>query len=82
MLQAWGLRGFFRSLDREYPQVLTRLVELDQAADEDQIAQTVTAELQDGDDQPVVLAGEQRLVPRLAPAPARRSRAHRRGPGR
>ncbi|WP_394617227.1 SDR family NAD(P)-dependent oxidoreductase [Lentzea sp. JNUCC 0626] len=66
--QTWGLRGFFRSLEREYPLTLTRVIELDQVTDVDQIAETVISELQDGNDAPVVLAGEQRLVPRLVPA--------------
>jgi acyl transferase domain-containing protein/NAD(P)H-dependent flavin oxidoreductase YrpB (nitropropane dioxygenase family)/NAD(P)-dependent dehydrogenase (short-subunit alcohol dehydrogenase family) len=67
--QSWGLRGFFRSLDREYPQTLTRLIEIDAATDEDRIAEAVTTELQDSDGGPVVLVDERRRVPNLVPAP-------------
>jgi acyl transferase domain-containing protein len=67
-VQAWGLSGFFRSLDREYPQVLTRLVELDRA-DEETVAEAVTAELQIAESGPVVVHGAERRIPRLVAAP-------------
>ncbi|WP_370645391.1 SDR family NAD(P)-dependent oxidoreductase [Pseudonocardia sp. DSM 110487] len=67
--RAWGLSGFFRSLDREYPQVLTRLIELDAATEGERVAEVVTAELQTAEGGPVVVHGAQRRAPRLVAAP-------------
>ncbi|MGW5715237.1 SDR family NAD(P)-dependent oxidoreductase [Amycolatopsis sp. NPDC003865] len=65
--RAWGLRGFFRSLAREYPDVLTRLVELTGAPDEGEIAEMVTGELQTHEGGPVVCYTPQRQVPKTTP---------------
>ncbi|HWC82849.1 MAG TPA: SDR family oxidoreductase [Pseudonocardiaceae bacterium] len=63
--QSWGMRGFFRSLHKEYPGVLTRLIEV---TDAQGLAEVVTDELAHNTDEPVVLRGAQRRVPRLVRA--------------
>jgi acyl transferase domain-containing protein/NAD(P)H-dependent flavin oxidoreductase YrpB (nitropropane dioxygenase family)/NAD(P)-dependent dehydrogenase (short-subunit alcohol dehydrogenase family) len=65
---SWGLRGFFRSLDREYPDTLTRLLELERA-DAVRVAEAVTGELQTGDGGPVVVLDDRRRTPRLTATP-------------
>ncbi|HJP72639.1 MAG TPA: SDR family NAD(P)-dependent oxidoreductase [Pseudonocardiaceae bacterium] len=47
-----GLRGFFRTVQREYPDTLTRLIQLDPT---DNIAEAITEELQSTQPNPVVL---------------------------
>ncbi|MDH6143388.1 acyl transferase domain-containing protein/NAD(P)H-dependent flavin oxidoreductase YrpB (nitropropane dioxygenase family) [Kitasatospora sp. GP30] len=73
--RADGLRGLFRTLAREYPDLTARLVELDpaadpEAADPEAVAQALLGELLAPDREPVVLhtpAGRQALT--LVPAP-------------
>ncbi|MFG3527258.1 SDR family NAD(P)-dependent oxidoreductase [Streptomyces sp. NPDC047917] len=50
-----GLRGLFRSLSREYPQTLTRVVEQPAGADPSAAADAIVAELTVADREPVVL---------------------------
>ncbi|GAA3463210.1 SDR family NAD(P)-dependent oxidoreductase [Saccharothrix longispora] len=52
-----GLRGFFRTLDREYPDLATTLVEVPADAGPDAVAAALLAELAAADHEPVVLAG-------------------------
>jgi acyl transferase domain-containing protein/NAD(P)H-dependent flavin oxidoreductase YrpB (nitropropane dioxygenase family) len=52
--RAAGLRGFFRTVAREYPQTVARLVELDRA-EPDTVAAALFAELLAGGEAPVVL---------------------------
>ncbi|MBY8849423.1 erythronolide synthase, partial [Saccharothrix sp. MB29] len=54
---ATGLRGFFRTLDREYPDLATTLVEVPADAGPDAVAAALLAELAAADHEPVVLAG-------------------------
>ncbi|WP_284742443.1 type I polyketide synthase [Amycolatopsis sp. RTGN1] len=67
--QSWGLRGFFRSIAREYPDTLTRLVEIDATEDETEIAELVAGELQDRTGGPVVRHNPLRRVPDLVETP-------------
>ncbi|MFD7660805.1 SDR family NAD(P)-dependent oxidoreductase, partial [Actinosynnema sp. NPDC059797] len=60
---ATGLRGFFRTLDREYPDVATTLVEV---ADDTDVTAALLAELGAAEHEPVVLAGGARRGLRLA----------------
>ncbi|GAA1710370.1 hypothetical protein GCM10009765_69610 [Fodinicola feengrottensis] len=57
-----GLRGLFRSVAREYPDVTTRLVEVDPAQPTDLLATVIVTELLAADSAPVVVAdgGERR----------------------
>ncbi|RII14709.1 Phthiocerol/phenolphthiocerol synthesis polyketide synthase type I PpsB [Streptomyces sp. YIM 130001] len=67
-----GLRGFHRSVAREYPQVCTTLVEVPGTATPSETARALRAELAvaDADAEPVVLAREgRRHALHLAPAP-------------
>ncbi|QFZ19835.1 type I polyketide synthase [Saccharothrix syringae] len=57
-----GLRGFFRTLAREYPDVVTTLVELDDGTD---VTAALLAELGATAHEPVVLAGSARRGLRL-----------------
>ncbi|OZM71650.1 erythronolide synthase [Amycolatopsis antarctica] len=50
-----GLRGFFRSVSREYPDTIARVVEQEPGADADGIAEGLVAELSGVDREPVVL---------------------------
>ncbi|RZS34101.1 polyketide-type polyunsaturated fatty acid synthase PfaA [Herbihabitans rhizosphaerae] len=66
--ESLGLRGFFRSLHREYPDTMCRLIEVDAGADGEAIATEVAAEVRTPDSVPVVIrtAGRRRafeLVP-------------------
>jgi NAD(P)-dependent dehydrogenase (short-subunit alcohol dehydrogenase family) len=54
-LGAAGLAGLVRTIDREYPQTVTRAVEVDPAAPRDQIARLLVAELLTDDRLPVVV---------------------------
>ncbi|MCC9307900.1 SDR family oxidoreductase [Kitasatospora sp. RB6PN24] len=68
--RADGLRGLFRTLAREYPELTAGLVELDPAAEPGAMAQALVGELLAPDHEPVVLhtpAGRQALT--LVPAP-------------
>jgi len=67
--QSWGLRGFFRSIAREYPDTLARLVEIDATTDENEIAELVTGELQDRTGGPVVRHDPHRRTPDLVETP-------------
>jgi acyl transferase domain-containing protein/NAD(P)H-dependent flavin oxidoreductase YrpB (nitropropane dioxygenase family) len=67
--QSWGLRGFFRSVAREYPDTLVRLVEIDATTDENALAELVTGELQDRTGGPVVRHDPLRRVPELVETP-------------
>ncbi|GGV85836.1 hypothetical protein GCM10015535_33110 [Streptomyces gelaticus] len=50
-----GLRGLFRSLSREYPQTIARVVEQPAGADPSAAAEAIVAELTAADREPVVL---------------------------
>ncbi len=52
-----GLRGFFRTLEREYPEVASTLLETGEDATPQAVADAIVAELGDGGREPVVLAG-------------------------
>jgi acyl transferase domain-containing protein/NAD(P)H-dependent flavin oxidoreductase YrpB (nitropropane dioxygenase family) len=52
---AAGLRGLMRTIGREYPQTVARLVELDPAAPAEQTAKLLVAELLSGDRHPVAI---------------------------
>ncbi|MCP3802450.1 SDR family NAD(P)-dependent oxidoreductase [Allokutzneria sp. A3M-2-11 16] len=54
--RAAGLRGFFRTVQREYPDTVARLVEVDHTTDAAVVAKLVLAELLSTEDAPVVLA--------------------------
>ncbi|MGQ0838867.1 SDR family NAD(P)-dependent oxidoreductase [Actinokineospora sp.] len=54
--QPSGLRGFFRTVAREYPDTVAALVEVGANADAATVADAVLAELTAGDTEPVVLA--------------------------
>ncbi|MGH3517231.1 MAG: SDR family NAD(P)-dependent oxidoreductase [Haloechinothrix sp.] len=60
--RAAGLRGLFRTLHREYPEVAVRLVELDAAAGHDAVASDLVAELFLPANEPVIVtsAGSRR----------------------
>jgi malonyl CoA-acyl carrier protein transacylase/NAD(P)-dependent dehydrogenase (short-subunit alcohol dehydrogenase family) len=65
---ALGLRGFFRSLHRELPDTLVRLVEVEPGGTEE-IAQVVATELQTRVGEPVItVSGERRSGFRMVPA--------------
>ncbi|WP_041685652.1 type I polyketide synthase [Renibacterium salmoninarum] len=49
-----GLRGLFRSLAREYPQTLVRLVDLEPTKPADVVASALIAELTDTSNEPIV----------------------------
>ncbi|MCW1249515.1 SDR family oxidoreductase [Acaricomes phytoseiuli] len=49
-----GLRGLFRSLAREYPQTLVRLIDLEPTRPADTVAQAIIAELADSSYEPIV----------------------------
>ncbi|MFB9908674.1 SDR family NAD(P)-dependent oxidoreductase [Allokutzneria oryzae] len=51
-----GLRGFYRTVQREYPDTVARLVEVDHTAEAAVVAELVLAELLSTEDAPVVLA--------------------------
>ncbi|WP_062213604.1 type I polyketide synthase [Streptomyces sp. NBRC 109706] len=66
---ASGLRGFFRSLDREYPSLGATLLQVPGDAPAGRVAELVTAELGAVERAPVVLAEPgARRAPELAPA--------------
>ena len=68
-VRADGLRGLFRTLSREYPDAVTRLVELDGADDAAATADALLGELLSDDREPVVLLGRDgRRALALAPA--------------
>lgn len=67
--RSWGLRGFFRSVAREYPDTLARLVEITGSLGESEIADLVTGELQDRSGGPVVHFNPARQIPELTPVP-------------
>ncbi|MEV0895946.1 SDR family oxidoreductase [Actinoplanes sp. NPDC049802] len=71
--RADGLPGFVRSLRRERPGLLTRLVTVPAQASPATVAALLTAELGDRGDEPVTRHGEARLVPALRPAPLPRT---------
>jgi acyl transferase domain-containing protein/NAD(P)H-dependent flavin oxidoreductase YrpB (nitropropane dioxygenase family)/acyl carrier protein len=50
-----GLRGFFRTVSREYPEIIARVVEHDRDVALEDIAGALLAELSDVDREPVVL---------------------------
>ncbi|MER6526827.1 SDR family oxidoreductase [Streptomyces sp. NPDC001508] len=52
---AEGLRGLFRSLSREYPQTLVRVIEQPAGADPSAAAEAIVGELTSADREPVVL---------------------------
>ncbi|RYJ29980.1 modular polyketide synthase [Streptomyces sp. L-9-10] len=54
---ASGLRGFFRSVDREYPDLAATLVEVAPGAAPDAVADALVTELAATDREPVVLTG-------------------------
>ncbi|WP_086827521.1 type I polyketide synthase [Allokutzneria sp. NRRL B-24872] len=54
--RAAGLRGFFRTVQREYPDTVARLIEVDHTAEAAVVAKLVLAELLSTEDAPVVLA--------------------------
>ncbi|HEV7976184.1 SDR family oxidoreductase [Amycolatopsis sp.] len=61
-----GLRGFFRTVSREYPETIARVVEQDRAVALDDIADALISELSSVDREPVVLrAGTERHGLRL-----------------
>ncbi|HVW44944.1 MAG TPA: SDR family NAD(P)-dependent oxidoreductase [Amycolatopsis sp.] len=65
-----GLRGFFRSVAREYPDTGARLVEVDPGLAPAQLAQLLIDELRSTDSTPVVRTGPGfRHTPQLTPAP-------------
>ncbi|GGQ68606.1 polyketide synthase [Streptomyces ruber] len=66
-----GLRGFFRSVAREYPGIRATLAELPDGAGAAEAARALFAELAAPEDEPVVLldAGGRRRALRLRPAP-------------
>ena len=65
-----GLRGFFRSVAREYPDTDARLVELDPGRAPAELARLLIDELTSTDSTPVVLAGDGvRNTLRMVPAP-------------
>ena len=66
--QSWGLRGFFRSLHREYPETLVRLIETNES-DTETLVDAITAELRANTGEPVILLGDQRQALTLNPAP-------------
>jgi NAD(P)-dependent dehydrogenase (short-subunit alcohol dehydrogenase family) len=64
-----GLRGFFRSVAREYPDTVSRLVEVD-PADNAAVAAVLVGELLESDENPVVSnTGGTREVPELVESP-------------
>jgi NAD(P)-dependent dehydrogenase (short-subunit alcohol dehydrogenase family)/acyl carrier protein len=56
-----GLRGLMRTIDREYPQTIARLVEIDPAGPAEQTAALLISELLSGDRHPVVIHRGSRL---------------------
>ncbi|NKQ57888.1 SDR family NAD(P)-dependent oxidoreductase [Amycolatopsis sp. K13G38] len=52
-----GLRGLFRTLGREYPDMTARVVEVDPAAPADELASLLVGELLAADPAPVVISG-------------------------
>ncbi|MFD2421010.1 SDR family NAD(P)-dependent oxidoreductase [Amycolatopsis pigmentata] len=65
-----GLRGFFRSVAREYPDTGARLVEVDPGRPATEVARLLIEELLRTDSMPVVVLGNGvRHEPRMTPAP-------------
>ncbi|WP_436497866.1 SDR family oxidoreductase [Actinokineospora sp. HUAS TT18] len=65
--QAPGLRGLFRSLDREYPDVLARVVEIAPDLPPVDIAAAVVEEMQTAAEEPVVVRDAARRIVRMVP---------------
>ncbi|MGE7433923.1 SDR family oxidoreductase [Kitasatospora sp. NPDC001175] len=63
--RATGLRGLFRTLAREYPRCVTRLVELGEGRSAEEAADLLLAELRADDHEPVVLRTAGRAAPAL-----------------
>ncbi|MGK4579056.1 SDR family NAD(P)-dependent oxidoreductase [Kitasatospora sp. HPMI-4] len=63
--RAAGLRGLFRTLAREYPRCVTRLVELGEGRSAEEAADLLLAELRADDPEPVVLRAAGRAAPAL-----------------
>ncbi|MEZ0112439.1 acyl transferase domain-containing protein/NAD(P)H-dependent flavin oxidoreductase YrpB (nitropropane dioxygenase family) [Catenulispora sp. EB89] len=53
-----GLRGLWRTIDREYPQTTARLVEVDRDASAEDLAAQIVEEIVGADREPVVLRSE------------------------
>ncbi|MFB7663656.1 SDR family NAD(P)-dependent oxidoreductase [Kitasatospora sp. NPDC056138] len=66
--RAAGLRGLFRTLAREYPQLVTRLVELGEGGTAGDAADALVGELLADDREPVVLRGTGRQALTLVEA--------------
>ncbi|MBC6445565.1 type I polyketide synthase [Actinokineospora xionganensis] len=67
---AAGLRGLFRSLHREYPDLVARHVELDPAMAHEQTAELIVTEILTGRDEPaVIVTAEGRQAYRMVPKP-------------
>ncbi|MGH3863122.1 SDR family NAD(P)-dependent oxidoreductase, partial [Actinokineospora sp.] len=65
---AAGLRGLFRSLHREYPDLVARHIELDPAMTHDQTAELILTEVLTGRDEPaVVVTADGRRAYRMVP---------------
>ncbi|SDI79248.1 Acyl transferase domain-containing protein [Actinokineospora alba] len=65
---AAGLRGLFRSLHREYPELVARHVELDAAMSHEQTAELIVTEVLTGRDEPaVIVTAEGRRAYRMVP---------------